>query len=816
MCNIIIIVIGILLAGSSHPVAQQRSTNRRAVTQQAGLSQSEYAQSTEWTSPEEEALAAEQAREDEANRLFNGIMSQRYQRSRSPAPRKSVAQQSDNAEVTLTLNRFAALRDSLHELREYRNRQTGPAVILGASEYNGTIVEGSLALTLTLSVTLGRKDTWKMVPIAGDDVILVSAKVNGKEIPVSCRDKYHIWLTGKTGEVTITADIIVPSRGPRGSIEYGFKCVRTPRTLFTCRFPHENLEPRLSAALTSSFEKIPRGTRYNATLRPTTRIHLIGFRDMGSDKQQAAKVYAETMNLLSIDNDALELFAVFHYTILYSGTQQFTIHIPEGLKVLSADGRGAFRYELREEGNGGAVLVGETAFPIRNNYEISLRLRRELDNSGETFAVPVPRCREVERELGWLGVEIPGKLKLEEKKCTDMLAIDMRQLPDEILRSAVSPILKAYRYHLPTAGVHLHTARLPEIEPTTGSIDHISATTNLTTEGAVITDLRITLRNRLRHNLRVALHVKEEVLSATLDRQPLNLSRDDEGYLLIPLKRSEGGEQLRAFTLSLIIKTDKKKLRFFGLSSLQLPEFDLPVSSLKWNVYVPGFNTYSRLYGPMKPQYYNGEASWQRPPFQYRYENESNWNLDVQNEVAGGITGAMPVRIKIPKNGKQLIYNQYWLEAKHSPKISFAFVHSSLLIPLRLLLTLLLSVGLFLTFFRFTIKDTGKEMRSGIVLLLIAIPALLLTGAIVHFFTGILLGGATLVWYYRKSFSIKEWAAALRTNYAEKRAEKKEKRKIPQLLFRFLCIAVFLVVGCILATQLLMLINLFINHPLAG
>jgi hypothetical protein len=102
------------------------------------------------------------------------------------------------------------------------------------------------------------------------------------------------------------------------------------------------------------------------------------------------------------------------------------------------------------------------------------------------------------------------------------------------------------------------------------------------------------------------------------------------------------------------------------------------------------------------------------------------------------------------------------------------------------------------------------------VLLLIAVPALLLTGAIVHFFMGILLGSAALVWYYRRSFSIKEWTATLRTNYAEKRVEKKEKRKIPQLLFRFFLIAVFLIAGCILAAQLLMLINVIINHPLAG
>src|SRR5690606_3169124 len=215
----------------------------------------------------------------------------------------------------------------------------------------------------------------------------------------------------------------------------------------------------------------------------------------------------------SLDEDAWEMFTVVRYSILYAGTKSFRFSIPSGVSLVSADGEGAFRYTLQPQDDGSAVLVGETAYPIRNSYEISLRLRRELADPSAGFPVLRPRPLGVEREYGWVGVEVTGALNLEEKEARGMTRVDVRQLPADMLTNAVSPILKAYRYHDPTAALSLVAEPLPEQDPSSHSVDSVRAYTTVSIDGKMLTEMRITLRNRLRHQLILTLPSGAELRS---------------------------------------------------------------------------------------------------------------------------------------------------------------------------------------------------------------------------------------------------------------------------------------------------------------
>jgi hypothetical protein len=759
---------------------------------------------------------SEQAKEAESDRNFDEIMKNQDKQMQQQAPvlppLGSIANPEKQPFVKINLDDYNLLRKRVREIAARNSAPKGPAVILGASDYSGKTVHGSLSLRLKLQVTLGYPGTWKTVPLAGDDAILVSASVMGQPIPVFRRNKYHIWITDRAGEIEIEANILVPARGPRGSIEYDFRTVRTPSTTFACEFPLEGLEPQLSAALRAESKKMPGGTAFSATLRTTSRIHLIGFKDMGESDGQPAKVYAETRSLLSIDKDAMEMFSVFYYTILYSGTQKFNILIPRDSKVVSVDARGAFRYNL-EPADSGVLLSGETEFPIRNNFEISLRLRRELKKNGEVFAAPLPRCRGVERESGWLGVEVPGKLQLEEKDVTSALPIDMRQLPDELLRSAVSPVLRAYQYHSPAARVNLFASSLPEIEPASGSIDNIQAITQITDKGDILTDMRLTLRNRLRHNITMKLPRGADAVSAMIDEQPLNISRDEKGQILVPLKRSEGDDRLRPFTVSLTLKKNIRKLAWLGLPSLELPSVDMPVSSMTWHVFVPGFHTYSKLRGDIDPQRYAGQAEWQQPPdepdlnaapaHQASYENAA---FNPSPISAGG----MPVQVKIPLSGKELVYMRYWIEQDKPVKVFFAFVRSSLLIPVRFFLVLLTGAALFLLL-------NGRRSRTSLGMaaaaLLVMLPAGYWLGRAILPSIGLLAGIAAVGLYRRWHIAVAGWVKKIPADFRDRR-NKEKKLPIKIRLKRAARYIAFTAMGLIFAATVNSLVHFLLRHPL--
>lgn len=694
-----------------------------------------------------------------------GLVVPDFTKPASAAPERNTA-----GEVRLPLARFEQVWQQLEQRRRRQSRRQGPAVILGAADYQGRAVPGGLHLRLHLQVTLGRPGVWKTVPLLGAEAALVAARVDGRPVLLSRRSGFHVWVTKQTGEARVEVEFLVPSRGPRGSVEYDFIVARTPVTRFECTFPVADLQPRLDAAVQSTTSSLGGVTRLSATLRPTTRIHLVGFRDLGAASEQQARVYAETLNLVAVDEGALDVFTVLRYTILYAGTKQFVIRIPPGLEVVSADGEGAFRYQL-EKTEQGTLLRGETAFPIRNSYEISLRLHRELSDQSAAFTVPLPRCQGVEREHGWLGVEVPGKLLLEQQQAEQVLAIDARQLPEEMVRSAVSPILRAYRYHSQEPRVVLRATRLPEKEPESGSIDRVRAVTTIAPDGHIMTDLRLTLRNRLRHGLALTLPAGTRVLSSHLDDQKVKPSRDEQGRLLLPLKRSAGRERLQAFTVAVVLESHGAGLGLLGRARLQLPALDLPVASLEWRIHAPAHNLYTRPQGDIAGQLFSGRASWHTGGGGGAggWGEETNGNRDLElaeltaaGPLPGAHSGAMPVRIKIPEHGRRLEYRRYWLQRGQPVEVTFWHARRWLRLPAWWSLAGLLALALLLlTLGRAPARRPG-QLVGGVLLGLAVLWPLLRLGGVLGVVLG-LLGGLVLVgwrrqWLRRAPAWLLEWA----------------------------------------------------------
>lgn len=549
---------------------------------------------------------------------------------------------SNSVEVPLLRYELTRAQIAAGEREAARSYKT--LVVLGESTYTGRAVDGGLALHLQIRTTLMGPGFWKAVPLVGEEVAVVSARVGSSPIALTNQNGYQVWVTDAVGELTLDLDILVPARGPRGSLEYDFLVARTPVTRFDCAFSDAGLEPKLDRTVRASTTVSGGATRLEAWLEPTSRIHLVGFKAMGEDEERAAKVYVETLSLLSIEESSAELFTVLRYNILQAGTRKFDILVPSGFLVVSADGDGAFRY-TPEQTPDGTVLHGETAFPIRDAYEVSLRVSRSIE--GGVLDVQPPRALNVEREHGWLGMEVLGTVQIEEKSRENALAIDVAQLPQELVGNAVSPVLQGWRYHANGARVLLNATRLPEREPAAGSIDEVRATTTIAAEGRARTELKVTLRNRLRHSLSMRLPDGVEIRSCSLDGQTISPSKDESGLILLPLKRSVG-ERPAPFSLQLVLEGQTGRMGVVGIPSLDLPTFGLPVSSLIWDVRVPAANLYTRLYGDIAAQ-----------------------GQDITAHSAAA-------------DQKALHYARYWVAADRPISVRFAYLRGWLRLPLAL------------------------------------------------------------------------------------------------------------------------------------
>lgn len=644
------------------------------------------------------STAAAQGNEEmEANRSFDAIMQSNTFRPQSRISRSMSSRDSggdSRASTTVPLRDYETLREALQAARDANEADADSPVVLGASQYSGRVRDGVLELRLQMHVTLGKgrpgaAPRWKSVPLVGETVVVVRATEGGRPLPLVRENGYHVWLTQRSGEVDVQVDLRVPAQGPDGSIEYGFRVARTPVTQVEVTFPVPDLQPRISAAVSSRVASTANTSVLRAALRPTARIDLVGYRRLEVRDERAAKVYVENLTLGSLGDSSVELFTVLRYKILYAGVKTFDVRLPDGYAVVSAEGEGAFRYTTQSV-DGANVLRGETAFPIRDNYEISLRLKRELERDEERFELNWPHATGTEREQGWLALEVPGKRQLKVEAVAAAQAVDVRQLPSSIIDSAVSPVLGAFRFIGDDARVNVRASRLPEQEPAGASVDQLEAWTVMAEQGPTMTELKLTLRNRLRHRLRVLLPDNADVRSVLLDGEPVKPSRDEDGALVLPLKRSMGGARLSPFTLQLVYAEENNGFGFFGARRLALPGLELPVSSAHWRVYLPQRNQYSALQGDVEEQQFYGQARWHAQP-----SSGVTNGLVLDRNDSSAVAGAAPIRIQVPKTGRVMNYRRYWLEAEHGVEISFWYARRWLESALLLMMWVLFAAAAF-------------------------------------------------------------------------------------------------------------------------
>lgn len=479
-----------------------------------------------------------------------------------------------------------------------------PTARIGAARYQGTADEATLTLDLHATVQVSLSGVGqKAVVLLADDVVLTDARVDGTPIPIASADGHYVWKTERTGDVTVTLDALVPVSGQRGSLEYDFGVPATPITALDLVFPRPDLRPRVERAVRSEIATVGATTHLVASLETTDRVKLVGLRDFGTDGGQAAKLYAETTHLMAVDEQEIALFTVVRYSILYAGARTFEVFVPEGLTVRSADGEGAFTWTV-EPTTGGNLLRGETDTPMRNRYELSLELVRPLPDAPLRFALP--HVVGVEREHGWVGLEVPGRVQVANVVPDGLSPVDVHQLPDELRRASVSPLLAAFRSHGPGA-ISLDATPLPEVEVSTERIDRIEARSVVSSNGRVVTELTLTLRNRVRPGLSLTVPEGTEVLRTLRDGEVVAPSRAANGQIVVPLRRSAPDAP---FTVQVVLADTVVASGWFGRTRLSLPALDWPATEVHWDVSWPAGSHWFALHGPVPTPTLSGYGHW--------------------------------------------------------------------------------------------------------------------------------------------------------------------------------------------------------------
>jgi len=321
--------------------------------------------------------------------------------------------------------------------------------------------------------------------------------------------------------------------------------------------------------------------------------------EVEKDSSISRKSQAVLHSLASVDKSDISVFSTIilkHVTSL----DQVAFHLPlnvEIMDVTSLDIEQWFTEKLEESQ---VVKITGQSDP-RTQVKIDLSYRLRLPSLPAEIAIPVVEIMGTDTLEGFLGVEALGNLEVNSKKLKNGVLISAKNLPKKLWQKASNPLLYGYQFHGNTFSPSLNIRGYQEIQTVVANVDFVDCVTNRTLEGKSITRVFYFIRNNDRQFLTLTLPKNSRLWQTFLNGKPVKPAQKDTGEILIPMKKSasQGGD-LQSFSIEMGYITEVNKLSLKGDILNQLPAIDIPISYLRWNLYLPEYYEYSRFEGLLK------------------------------------------------------------------------------------------------------------------------------------------------------------------------------------------------------------------------
>ena len=347
----------------------------------------------------------------------------------------------------------------------------------------------------------------------------------------------------------------------------------------------------------------------------------------------ARKSSADVHTLATVEKTALSMSSMIALNNLIS-LEQVELHLPKDVDILNVSSADIERWTT-EQSDAAQIIKLTGQIDGRKTVNLTVAYRAQLPSLPAKAAVPVAQITGVELVAGFVGVEVVGNLDVTSAEQNKFM-IPAKNLPKALLQSASSPLLYGYEFHEAAFHAQLDVKSFQEIQTVIANIDVMDCVTHRTLEGKSITRARYFIRNNDRQFLTVTLPEKSRLLQAFSDGEPVKPATTEGGAMLIPMKKSAmRGEELRSFSIEIGYVTDVDKLSLKGELLNELPGVDVPISHLRWTLFLPENYEYTRFEGPVKQV----------------------------AELAAAPTDALNVKpmIDIPLQGKQFLFEKYLL-----------------------------------------------------------------------------------------------------------------------------------------------------------
>jgi hypothetical protein len=668
--------------------------------------------------------------------------------------------QMKDEKVLLTREQFKKLLDQM--------RPPDPTVIqppadylITKSAYTGRITENDASFTVVFDMEIFERprSQYVKIPLFPRNVAIKDIFLNGEGGIVVFENNRYTLATDRVGKHRITVRFSLKADLKQGPRAVSIPIPMTPITSLEIDIPFTEIEVDIPNAQQIEVSRRDKTTRVTAQLSSTNSININWRKSIPEAEKGPAKVYADVINHILVEDDALRVNSIIALSVLQNTIPSLVLKIPEGYSILDVRGNGLGDWREVRKGDV-SLLEIPFEYPKQGNFSLTVTAERILSQTSMAVDFFGFEVVDAVREKGFIGIELKGASEITLAGAEGLDKLDISELPAELIGRSQKPLLFGFKYlHHPYSLV-LEIKKHDEIPVIGTVIDSASGVTLFTEDGKLVNRLIFKVRNTSKQFLELALPAQAEVWSVFVGGEPAR-PRQNENRILIPLNRSQqGATGLAAFDVEIIYFIKAKRFGHWGSRESLFPVPDIIISQMLWSVYLPEGYSLLRFGGTVEKEKfargirpllgsarrftYHAPAAGAEPVESDEYrdklrreasklkeqfsanlalseeqlteqvENEARFGQRVQDIQEGKVplaSGVLPIRIQIPTTG-QLFRFAKTIISEDVLTMNFTFVSQGTVTFIKILLIFVVAAALY--FGRKKIRKAFTSLRGTI------------------------------------------------------------------------------------------------------
>jgi len=290
---------------------------------------------------------------------------------------------------------------------------------------------------------------------------------------------------------------------------------------------------------------------------------------------------SDVKTLVSVGESDLRIAALADVTVVQGEPTEFSIAIPEGYEVTGAAGA---TVETAETQNGTLVLKLGSGTPRSHQFLISM----EKPISDSKSDVPFLSLKDAQRETGEVLVEGVGAMEMTVTERGSLKRMDVKEINPYLRSLARNPLQAAFRFHRQPSespSLALQWTRFPNSTVLAAIAERAVVTTLVTSEGRSLTEVTLMVKNQAQAFMKVALPPGATILSADVAGEKVKPGQAPDGTH-VPLLRANF-RPTGPYTVSFVFMHSGTPFAKKGGSEISLPSMDIPISVMRWEVFLP-------------------------------------------------------------------------------------------------------------------------------------------------------------------------------------------------------------------------------------